>query len=408
MLNWLSRFNICCFLDNHQYSIAPQTLECIAAAGSIAIIQPGQADRLDAIDQFTLGQQDWIFGHLGYDLKNEIEGLRSNHEDHIGFPAAFLFVPEFVILLKDDVVEVGSCGNDHDVVFEDISRMQPRQASHHVIEIKQRFSRDEYVQVIRDLKQHIHRGDCYEINFCQEFYADKAVIDPVNTYQALSAISPNPFSVFYRLNHQYLMCASPERFLSRIGRRLISQPIKGTISRDPGNEDHDDALKEQLRQSVKDKTENVMIVDLVRNDLSKVCLEGSVTVDELFGIYAFPQVYQMISTVSGELRKGVSFAEIVRSCFPMGSMTGAPKRRVMELIEKYERTARGIFSGSVGYLTPEKNFDMNVVIRSIMYNAGTGYLSFMAGSGITASSDPEKEYDECLLKAAAIRKVLGG
>jgi para-aminobenzoate synthetase component 1 len=345
---------------------------------------------------------------LGYDLKNEIEGLRSNHEDHIGFPAAFLFVPEFVVLLKDDVVEVGSCGNDHDMVFEEISRTQPRQASHHVIEIRQRFSRDEYVQVIRDLKQHIHRGDCYEINFCQEFYADKAVIDPVNTYQALSVISPNPFSVFYRLNQQYLMCASPERFLSRIGGRLISQPIKGTISRDPGNEDHDDALKEQLRQSVKDKTENVMIVDLVRNDLSKVCQEGSVTVDELFGIYAFPQVYQMISTVSGELRKGVSFAEIVRSCFPMGSMTGAPKRRVMELIEKYERTARGIFSGSVGYLTPEKNFDMNVVIRSIMYNAGTGYLSFMAGSGITASSDPEKEYDECLLKAAAIRKVLGG
>ena len=408
MLNWLSRFNFCCFLDNHQYSIAPQTLECIAAAGSIAIIQPGQADRLDAIDRFTLGQQDWIFGHLGYDLKNEIEGLRSNHEDHIGFPAAFLFVPEFVVLLKDDVVEVGSCGNDHDMVFEEISRTQPRQASHHVIEIRQRFSRDEYVQVIRDLKQHIHRGDCYEINFCQEFYADKAVIDPVNTYQALSVISPNPFSVFYRLNQQYLMCASPERFLSRIGGRLISQPIKGTISRDPGNEDHDDALKEQLRQSVKDKTENVMIVDLVRNDLSKVCQEGSVTVDELFGIYAFPQVYQMISTVSGELRKGVSFAEIVRSCFPMGSMTGAPKRRVMELIEKYERTARGIFSGSVGYLTPEKNFDMNVVIRSIMYNAGTGYLSFMAGSGITASSDPEKEYDECLLKAAAIRKVLGG
>jgi para-aminobenzoate synthetase component 1 len=407
MLNWLGRFNICCFLDNHQYAISPNAVECVAAAGVFSAMHPTLNHNMDAIERFTSLQQDWIFGHLGYDLKNEIEGLQSTHDDHIGFPEAFLFVPQFVILLNEGAVEIGSMTEDHEQVFLEIVKTLPGESGKNAISVNQRFSREEYVRVIRELKQHIQRGDCYEINFCQEFYAEKVSIDPIGTYLALSNISPNPFSVFYRLDNKYLLCASPERFLSRIGDRLISQPIKGTISRDINDPEHDHELKEKLSQSAKDKTENVMIVDLVRNDLSKVCKEGTVSVDELFGIYTFPQVYQMISTVSGELQKGVSFTEVVRSCFPMGSMTGAPKRRVMELIEKYERTARGIFSGSVGYISPGKNFDLNVVIRSIMYNAVTGYLSFMAGSGITASSDPEKEYEECLLKAEAIKKILG-
>lgn len=407
MLNWLSQFNICCFLDNHQYSIPPNAQECVAAAGVSSAMPAGGDNNLEVIERFTAGQQDWIFGHLAYELKNDIEGLHAAHTDHIGFPPAFLFVPQFVIVMKDDSVELGSLDQDHELVFQEICNTETGSVSPQVIQVKQRFSREEYLQVINQLKEHIHRGDCYEINFCQEFYAEHVLIDPVDTYKALSEISPNPFSVFYRIDDKYLMCASPERFLSRIGERLISQPIKGTISRDAENKQHDKELKEQLAQSVKDKTENVMIVDLVRNDLSKVCKEGSVEVDELFGIYSFPQVYQMISTISGELQGEVSFADIIRACFPMGSMTGAPKRRVMELIEKYERTARGIFSGSVGYITPGRNFDLNVVIRSIMYHAGTGYLSFMAGSGITALSDPEKEYEECLLKAAAIKKILG-
>ncbi len=406
MLNWLGRFNICCFLDNHQYSNSFKQQECIAAAGSVSVMQPGEQGDLGAMERFTSEQHDWIFGHLGYDLKNEMEGLSSAHPDHIGFPPLFLFVPQFVIRLYDYSVEIGSLQQDHQQVFLQIIESKTNQPRNRAVEISQRFTRNEYIDVIRKLKDHIQRGDCYEINFCQEFFAEHVTIDPIETYRALCDISPNPFSAFYRVNDKYLLCASPERFLSRLGNRLISQPIKGTIMRDPKDQDHDRELKEALRQSGKDKTENVMIVDLVRNDLSKVCHEGSVEVDELFGIYAFPQVYQMISTVSGELKKDISFAEIIKACFPMGSMTGAPKLRVMQLIEKYERTARGIFSGSVGYITPEKNFDFNVVIRSIMYHSGTGYLSFLAGSGITASSDPENEYEECLLKAEAIKKIL--
>ena len=172
------------------------------------------------------------------------------------------------------------------------------------------------------------------------------------------------------------------------------------------NTEEDRMNRSQLFHSEKDRSENVMVVDLVRNDLSRICREGSVTVDELYGVYPFPQVYQMISTVSGELQNDISFTEIIRATFPMGSMTGAPKRNVMKMIEEYEKTKRNIFSGALGYITPKGDFDFNVVIRSVMYNASLKYLSFQAGSGITFYSEAESEWEECLLKAEAIKNVL--
>jgi len=236
-----------------------------------------------------------------------------------------------------------------------------------------------------------------------EFFAEDAFVDPLSIYQKLSSTSPNPFSALYKLDDKWLICASPERFLKREGSKILSQPIKGTSSRFLQNISRDEKSRLDLLVSEKDRSENVMVVDLVRNDLARVCKEGTVKVDELFGIYSFPQVHQMISTVSGELKEEISFTEIIKATFPMGSMTGAPKRRVVELIDKYERSGRGIFSGTVGYITPESDFDFNVVIRSIMYNTSEKYLSFMAGSGITFYSDAEKEYEECLLKAEAMR-----
>jgi para-aminobenzoate synthetase component 1 len=208
------------------------------------------------------------------------------------------------------------------------------------------------------------------------------------------------------MDDKYLLCASPERFLQKKGRRIISQPIKGTARRNTASKEADEQLKEQLHQSQKDRSENVMVVDLVRNDLSKICKEATVQTEELCGIYSFPQVHQLISTVTGELSEGIDFSKILRATFPMGSMTGAPKIRVMQLIERYEKTKRGIYSGCIGYISPANDFDFNVVIRSIMYNAASRYLSYQVGGGITFYSDAEKEYEECLLKAAAIKKVL--
>jgi para-aminobenzoate synthetase component 1 len=228
----------------------------------------------------------------------------------------------------------------------------------------------------------------------------------LDLYESLTTISPNPFAAYYKLGDKHLLCASPERYLKKKGNKLFSQPIKGTSIRHPHNVQKDENSRLNLFHSEKDRSENVMVVDLVRNDLAKICQEGTVQVEELFGIYSFPQVHQMISTVSGLMRENMTIIEALKATFPMGSMTGAPKRKVMELIEKYEQSRRGLFSGAVGYISPDSDFDFNVVIRSILYNSTNKYLSFQTGSGITFYSNPEHEYEECLLKALAIQKVL--
>ena len=410
MLNWANQFNICCLLDNHQYNLSHHRYECILAAGCLRSVKSEAGNAFDQLQQFINDEHDWIFGHLSYDLKNEIEPLSSQRFDGIKFPDLFFFVPEIIIQLEESVLSIGSYEANHHKIFQQI--MESGEGNHKQpsgrIEIRSRITKDQYLDAIRQLKVRILRGDCYEINFCQEFYADNAQIDPISTYHSLGAASPNPYSAFYKLEDKFLLCASPERYLKKTGSHILSQPIKGTWERNTKSDEADERNRSLLSSSSKDKSENVMVVDLVRNDLSKVCQEGSVKVDELFGVYKFPQLYQMISTVSGTLTPGISFTDIVKATFPMGSMTGAPKKKVMELIEQYEVTRRGIFSGTVGYISPDKDFDFNVVIRSIMYNSYSHYLSFMAGSGITFYSDPQTEYDECLLKAMAIKKVLEG
>jgi para-aminobenzoate synthetase component 1 len=361
---------------------------------------------MTALQTFTKDHDDWIFGHLSYDLKNEIEDLSSANPDHIQFPDIFFFVPEVVLMLSEAELKIGVFGNADEVFSSIQSKPATRKIKSAGINLKSRFSREEYLITVKELQDHIHRGDCYEINFCQEFYCENAFIQPLEVYRKLCNFSPNPFSAFYRLHQQYLLCASPERFLKKTGRHIYSQPIKGTAKR-MIPESEDATAKEDLFLNEKDRAENVMVVDMVRNDLSKVCEKSSVKVNELFGIYSFPQVHQMISTISGTLSPGKQITDIIRATFPMGSMTGAPKKRVMELIEKYERTKRGLFSGSVGYIAPGGDFDFNVVIRSILFNASTNYLSIQAGSAITSNSVPEKEFEECLLKIEAMMRVVG-
>ena len=273
--------------------------------------------------------------------------------------------------------------------------------------VQSRFSKQEYLDTIEQLRRHILKGDCYEINLCQEFYCRQYQADPSVLYQSLSQRSPTPFAAYYKNSDKYLICASPERYLKKSGRRVFTQPIKGTLPRD-AHHANEESERRQLQMSAKDRSENIMVVDLVRNDLSRICEEGSVTVEELFGIYSFPRVHQMISTVSGYLPENTDWVDVIRSTFPMGSMTGAPKKRVLELIEQYERTRRGLYSGAVGYCTPERDFDFNVVIRSMLYQQASGYLSFQVGSAITWRSDAEQEFEECRVKASAMRELLSG
>lgn len=409
MLSWCNRFNICSFLDNHHYRLPGNSYECLVGCGALSILSVNVGTALSQLNTWLSEHTgEWTFGHLGYDLKSETEAVVATHTHHTGFSDLCFFVPQYVFQLSETELKIGSIHNDQQEVMQQILSVtitKAEEAPH--ITVKEKLSREQYIEIIEKIRQHILRGDCYELNYCMEFFAEKSIIDPLQCYQSLTSISPNPFSAFYKVNSSYLLCASPERFLRREGNRLLSQPIKGTIRRDRNDTAEDVVLKEKLFRSDKDRSENVMVVDLVRNDLSRVCKEGTVKVDELFGIYSFPQLYQMISTVSGEVKEKFSFTDILHATFPMGSMTGAPKRKVIQLTEQYEQSGRGLFSGAVGYIAPNGDFDFNVVIRSIFYNEANHYLSYMVGSGITFYSNAEQEYEECLLKADAIRKVLG-
>jgi len=407
MLSWCNRFNICAFLDNHHYQLPGHNYECLVGCGVAASVTANAGTALQELQIFLDGQNDWCFGHFGYDLKNETEQQESSHSDKIGFADLYFFVPEYIFQLGEKEISIGSLKNDHAEVFQQIKAESIVFSSRkNEVQIKERISKEDYLNNIQSIREHILRGDCYELNYCMEFFAEDVVIDPVQVYQSLTTISPNPFAAFYKVENSYLLCASPERFLRKQGTQLLSQPIKGTLQRDRTDTAEDEVLKNQLYKSEKDRSENVMVVDLVRNDLSRVCKEGTVKVDELFGIYSFPQVHQMISTISGEIKDELTFTDIIRATFPMGSMTGAPKRKVLQLINQYEKARRGIFSGAVGYIAPNGDFDFNVVIRSILYNTSANYLSYLVGSGITFYSDAEKEYEECIWKAGAIKKVL--
>lgn len=402
MLSWADQFNVCCFLDNHQYDLAHHSVECLLGVGVIDVFEPS-ADFFASLNLFTSTSNDWIFGHFSYDCKNYIEALTSNNPDHINFPDCFLFVPQITVELQANELKIGVVDDNAATVFVEIIKFEPPNAKLPEVHFQPRIPHGEYLQIIEKLKQHIRRGDCYEINFCQEFYCH-AQLSFIDVYRHLQQESPNPFSAYYKIDDKHLACASPERYIQKVGNTILSQPIKGTAKRHADSA-VDEQQKQSLQASSKDRSENVMIVDLVRNDLSKVCDEGSVKVDELMGVYSFPNVHQMISTISGKIKAGQSFADIFRATFPMGSMTGAPKKKVMQLMEHYEVSRRGIFSGSVGYISPNGDLDFNVVIRSVMYNSSSAYMSYHVGGAITFNSDPQQEYEECRLKASAIEKI---
>lgn len=402
MLNWLKPFGIFCYLDNQGYAIAPQQVECLVAVGVRAF---AQGDDLKVAENF-FDKKRWLFGHLSYEVNNRLHQIPSGKKDQLEFPLFYFFEPQIVLEIKADCLIIHA--PDPQKIFEEITcfSLAEEEYKNNLRGPQPVLSKEEYIQKVIELQAHILRGDCYEVNFCQAFFSGDTAIDPFSVFQKLMHVSPNPFSAFYRLHDKYLLCASPERFLMKKGQRLISQPIKGTAKRNLSSAEGDEKLKQGLRNSQKERAENVMVTDLVRNDLSRVCKEESVKVEELFGIYSFPQVHQMISSVSGEMKENVSFLEIMQATFPMGSMTGAPKHRVMQLIDEYEPCARGIFSGSVGYIKPDGDFDLAVVIRSLMYNERKKLLSYQVGSAITFYSDAEEEWEECMLKAEAIRKAL--
>jgi len=414
LLEWLRGADRVAFLNSNDLEKKYGTYDFLGACGVANEFYGSDKDAIPAFKQFFNEVPDWLFGFFSYDLKNNLENLSSNHADSIKMPLIHFFQPQLVFLKKHNTLDIGYLPEFHseqqiDEIFAQISIIDLSKIKTEKVvfeKITAKVSKEVYLNTFDTIKKHIQRGDIYEMNYCTAFFTHfSKSIEVVDVYKSLNTLSPAPFSCLYKLDDKALICASPERFLKKTGQKLISQPIKGTIKRGKTKEE-DIMLALELANSEKEKSENVMIVDLVRNDMSHYAKMGSVQVEELFGIYSYAQVHQMISTIVCELENDSCPVDVIMQCFPPGSMTGAPKIRAMQIIETTENTKRGLYAGAVGYFTSEKDFDFNVVIRSILINNTEKQASFMAGGAITAASEAEKEYEECLLKACAMNKTL--
>lgn len=413
LLQWAQQHQEIVWLDSNSYQKNNLKYDAVLAVDAFTAIKTDYPGAFNALKEYQQTTADWIFGYLSYDLKNDVEELSSNNRDELNFPDLYFFQPKKLFLLKGDRLEMlylrlvdDEIDKDFDEIQLMVSNEKKRKSQVPNINLQARITKERYVQKVRQILWHIQRGDIYEANFCQEFFSENSEIDPLNTYLDLNSISNPPFASYVKIYDHYLLSASPERYLKKEGNQVISQPIKGTAPRS-SIASEDKKLAIDLEQDPKERAENIMIVDLVRNDLSKFAERGTVEVTELCKIYSFEQVHQMISTVKAKLSKNIPAIEAIRCSFPMGSMTGAPKILAMKIIETLEESKRGVYSGSIGYFTPNEDFDFNVVIRSILYNKRNNYLSFSVGGAITSKSDPEKEYIECLIKAKALKKVLG-
>ena len=395
-LNQIDEDNsVFCLLNSNQYQDEKSKYAFILGVGVADQIEIKEAK--NAFLQLANFQQKhvgtFLFAALSYDLKNAIYPKLTSANIPLQIaPLAHVFAAQSVYL------------SNH--TSADSLPVKALEANKIKLEMFQSsVSKQAYIDNVNQLKKHLRAGDIYEITYCIAFSLTDITLDPIALYTKLNSLSPMPFSALYKNDSQYVICASPERFLGKRAQQIFSQPIKGTRKR---NEDPvlDEQEKLILQNDPKEIAENVMIVDLVRNDLTKSAKLGTIKVSELFGIHTFANLHQMISTVEAELKADCSIFECIQNAFPMGSMTGAPKLRAMEIIEEVENTKRGLYSGSIGYIDTIGDFDFNVIIRSIIYDKNAKTLSFQVGSAITLDADPEKEYDECLLKAESILKAL--
>ncbi len=450
LLVWAQKSDTVVWLDSNKYTQKYTSFDAVLAIDEFTAIKTDYTHAFDKLKEYQSYTKDYLFGYISYDVKNDVENLTSTNFDGLDFADLYFFQPQKLFFIRGNEVEflylkmiddeiatdfdeisklikeqdqtvterILPVGRQGKMVTERSRMVTERSRSHensktlqncsktpNPIKIKLRIHKDAYHKKVQKVLAHIHRGDIYEANFCQEFYAENTVINPLEVYQHLNEISEPPFATFLKIEHQYVLSASPERYIKKEEAKIISQPIKGTAKRLQSAID-DAKIASDLAKDPKERAENVMIVDLVRNDLSKTATKGSVQVEELCKVYSFKQVHQLISTVVATVDEDTHPVDILRTTFPMGSMTGAPKISAMKIIENLEETKRGLYSGTVGYFTPEGNFDFNVIIRSILYNEEKKYVSYSVGGAITAKSIPEKEYEECLLKAKAMRFVL--
>ena len=405
-LKWASNYNYCAYLDSNQYANYPHIEnELIIGVANKSTWDQKDKNQFNQLENYIKKTKSWVFGHLSYDLKNEIEEkLHSKNKDPIKAPLMYFFKAEIRIQIKinENICFIEALSPES--VFRNIQEQKAQTKEKQKTVLHEQIEKSSYIDCVKHLKTHLIKGDLYEINFCKALNGNDKNFNPLEIFERLNKKQKSPFSAYYKIDDIYCLCSSPERFLKKEGCTLISQPIKGTLKREANINIEEKAIN-AFKDNRKEKAENNMVVDLVRNDMYKTALSGSVKIEELRGIYSFPTLHQCISTITCKIQKEDS-VKALKNCFPMASMTGMPKYKALELIEKFESQKRGLFSGSIGYITPDKDFDFNVVIRSILYNKGNGNISLQSGGAITHLSKPEDEYEEAQLKLKSLVEAI--
>ena len=400
MLNWLQPFSIFSYLcTNSIYTTSGRYELLIGVAAEDTPFYGIEAIKLSE-------NQDWHFGHIAYTYKSLVEKQLANTLPVFNvFPTSLFYTPAIVIYIERTSLNLVIVSPDPDLIYAQI--IQSRDTVPPIQEaliFSATETQADYQAKIQRIQEHIRKGDCYELNYCVVANATLLHTSSLQVFASLMKHSPSPFAAYYKNKHQQVVCASPERFLAKSGNTILSQPIKGTAKRGLTLE-LDEIQKEKLFNASKEIAEHVMIVDLVRNDLARIAKLGTVEVSALLKVYTFPQVHHLISTIQCQLKEGVRFEEIIKALFPMGSMTGAPKIMVMQLIEQLELYQRGLFSGAIGYVSPNGDFDFNVVIRSFFINEKEHSIAIASGGAITIDSDPEQEWEELKLKVKALESL---
>lgn len=405
-LQWAQQYNEVCFLQSNGYADEYTTIQSLLAVDAVHTFIGADNNAFEGLEKFKAEHPNqWMLGFFSYDLKEEIEHLVTPFANKLGFPDAYFFIPRTVIQFWDTYLVIQS--DNPQEIFDLIESTIIPDHTDNIpnLKINNRLSKTAYFDAFEKMMYHIRRGDIYEVNLCQEFFAQDVSIQPLAVYHRLNQISPTPFSTFFKVADKYILSASPERFMAKRGSTLLSQPIKGTAARGK-NQLEDAQIIENLRNNPKEIAENVMIVDLVRNDMTRSAMPGTVAAERKLEVHTFKQVHQLISTITCTQHPEVSDIQAIKYAFPPGSMTGAPKISAMQLCDRYENSRRGIYAGTVGYFAPNGDFDFNVIIRTLLYNSSSQYLSFHTGGALTIDADAEKEYQECLLKASGILKTL--
>lgn len=404
VLNWLQQFGTFAYLNNNNYHIAPNRYELLVGVESILTV-----DNLSFIENNKVN--DWWFGHLNYDYKSQLfSQLNSRHTAQLKNEDCQFFKPKIVVSIEHTAtiltIEIYDSGYVASEVLASILKTSCNVEPFTIpkLSFAQSFTKESYIQQVQQVKTHIKNGDCYELNLCMQAtsHVPNKIMDCIALYNQLNEVNPAPFSALYKIGDCWMIGASPERFIYKSDQLIVAQPMKGTIKRILNDPTKDAAQISLLENNIKERAENLMIVDLMRNDIAKCAMTGSVKTTELCKAYTFPTLHTMISTISGVVKEGMSNVEVLKACFPMGSMTGAPKYIVMQLIDRLEENKRELYSGTLGYMNPDQNFDFNVNIRSLFYNQQSGFLSYETGGAITIDSDPEAEWQEIQLKAVAM------